>query len=516
MTERQRLLAGAAALLVVPATIAFALATRHGLALDGDAATYLDLARSIRLGDGPTLTGFGAFEPTPSTHFPPLFPAWLAAVGTARWGNWLLLITSCVLMVAAVMRTTVLWDMRSFTSAIVALMAAIGVTCVALHPDAQATFAAVGSEALFVPLMLGAVLATLARRPWWVAGLVALALLTRHVGIALLVLPIFAAERRWWSVGLLASAAAALPYLTWRWWVAWQGVPPDRIGRWHGLTRWDLGDSLQTFARWILPTPHDVPINGFWLAMGFLVFATFGYLCWSRRELIALIAAYLAVVLVAKATVDQHIPLGGRIWFPLLFLLPIAVSARTFHRIEQRRRKRQRLLDDGQYDDVYESLTADHARGDVEPSKLAKPFLSIVLMSMMAALLGGIVFTLDRFRHGAGYASPDWTTSPTLAWVEQQPTSTTIRSDAADSIHVLLRRPAMFLPKSRFETAGRPNTRRFDQLRDLRGSGATFVFFTSVDRDYFVTAEDVRRLLDVEEVARFDDGFVLREVAFSR
>ncbi|MEM7809185.1 MAG: hypothetical protein AAF561_13840 [Planctomycetota bacterium] len=510
MTERQRLLVGAAALLVVPATIAFALTTRHGLALDGDAATYLDLARSIRLGDGPTLTGFGAFEPTASTHFPPLFPAWLAVFGTWRWASLMLFILSNALIVATVVRTSLLGPMKGFVPGAISIMTSVGVACFSVHPDVQTVFAALGSEALFVPLMLSSLLASLSKRPWLTAVLVSLALMTRHVGLALLVLPVLAAGRRWWNVGAIASVVATVPYLLWRWWVAWTGVPPDRIVRWHGLSWWDIGDVLQTFSRWVLPIPVDVPTNAPGVVLGSAVLVAFLILCWSRRELIALVASYIGVVLLAKITFDQHIPLGGRIWFPLLFLLPASLAAR-FQPVHAFRRRMQSLLQEGRYDDLYEA-NAKLTDSTFNPKDVAR----LVIVSMMAAVPCGIGFTFLRFQNGAGYTTPDWTTSPTLAWVEQQPTSTTIRSDAADAIHVLLRRPAMFLPKSRFETAGRPNTRRFDQLRDLRGSGATFVFFTSVDRDYFVTAEDVRRLLDVEEVARFDDGFVLREVAFSR
>ena len=117
----------------------------------------------------------------------------------------------------------------------------------------------------------------------------------------------------------------------------------------------------------------------------------------------------------------------------------------------------------------------------------------------------------DRIDYGYGYGTPTWRQSPTLAHVAALPSEAPVVSNAADAIHVLLQRPATLPPMSRFPTAGRPNTRRYEQLADLRGQRITFVWFDAIDRDYLVTLDEVKRYLDVEEVARFDDGVVLRE-----
>jgi hypothetical protein len=481
VTSRRRDVAIGVGLLAIPATLAFTLATRHGLGLDGDSATYLDLARSIRLGDGPTTTGFGAREPVASAHFPPLYPLWLAIFGTWRWANLLLYLATAV-VAAVLLERVASTDNRTLRRWAILFC---GLPLL-LHPSLLSSMTAVASESLFLPLMLGALATATSGKVLATILLTSAALLTRHVGIVLLLLPAWAvwadsrggqrtSLRRLLHAGL-TTVAGALPYLGWRCWTWLDDGVHDRVLRWHPPTSYDWLDTLATFAHWVIPLEWPTVLAA---SIGLLVAA--GTLWCLRRMplLLTIFVSYIAAVLVARTWFDATIPMGGRIWTPLLPIAWLALlgALRLHDPIGSRRRS----------------------------------FLAVIVAAWSCVILFlGYLTIGDRFEHGTGYNTPTWRSSQTLAFASNLDQKEPVVSNAADVIHVLLRRPASFPPMSHFPTADRPNTRRFDQIRELQGDPITFVFFTTVDRDYFVSADDVRRLLDVEEVARFDDGFALR------
>ena len=98
-----------AILLVAPlallGAVSIALATRLGVGISPDSTAYVDCATNLLAGRGLTIhTGIDELEPL--THFPPLFPALLALVGSlgfdpssvARWLNLVLFAINIVLV----------------------------------------------------------------------------------------------------------------------------------------------------------------------------------------------------------------------------------------------------------------------------------------------------------------------------------------------------------------------------------------------------------------------------------
>ncbi len=462
-------------LATLPGVIMLLLATRHGLSLGGDAATYLDIARSIGLGDGPTTSGFGATEPLASAHFPPLYPLLLTTVGESRVVHALLLISTGLLAAAVVAH----FDAKQLVPIVVASL------LVTMHADVLRLFAGVSSEALFVPLFLASVVAALSNRPWLTAAAVAGAMMTRHVGVALLILPMLAAGRKQWLTGVAATTVAATPYLVWRLWLVSQEAVSDRVLRWHPPTWHDWVESVASAGRWLLPVESQTAWP--FALVGLVVLPMFVALIARRPVVLMAVAAYVLVVLVARSLFDATIPMGGRIWAPLVVVfVPLAVAA-------------------------------------VPRSGIATNPISLAIVQLQRHLLVGLTvavvasqlavsiwFVVDRFRRGSGYASPAWRQSPTLQYAGALPPDVAVISNGADAIQVLLGRAATLPPLAVFPTAGRANTGRYNELRSLAESPQTIVWFDRIDRPYFVTPDDLRRYLDADDVARFDDGFVLR------
>ncbi len=511
----------------VAVSIVFVITTRHGLSLDGDAATYLDLARSIRLGNGPTLTGFGATEPVASAHFPPLYPAWLAVVGTSRWANLLLYLLTASLVVLLMLSSGSrgLTARRSFGSglrlrlrlrlrsglralpagckpAAARVASATDGRCfemlvaavLMLHPDVLRVFAAVSSESLFLPLMLGAVAATLTRRTWLVAVLVAAALLTRHVGVALLVLPMLAAGLPRWKVGLAATVAAVGPYLLWRAWLAATDALPDREIRWHPPTRWDWVDVFDTFGRWAVPQAAGSTAT--WI--GVVIAIAVVVLLRRQRVLLAVAASYTLTVLLARTFVDAAIPMGGRMWTPLLLLVVAALvlsgsrglTARRSHLKSEPRSLPESVGPAGckpaaAWVLVVAGIVATQfgRRGDARCRTLP-PWFRLHLAAV--ARLADACTRRDARRHQPRRQQRSRRDPRAASPTCQLPAGRTLRH----------RRSAQY-------AAVRPTAQ-------LRGQGMTFVYFDDVDRQHFMSADDVRRYLTVDEVRRFDDGLVLR------
>ena len=110
-------------------------------------------------------------------------------------------------------------------------------------------------SALFAALAVGALWATLARRPWWLGVLVALALLTRIEGLALLgpalVLVVFGRERRL-APAFLVPLVVLAAFVAWNYARLGSPLPSTMASKRfaHGVGRTDLWTDLGLFVDW--------------------------------------------------------------------------------------------------------------------------------------------------------------------------------------------------------------------------------------------------------------------------
>ncbi len=467
-------------------------ATRHGIGLVGDSGDYVRLA--LLMGRDGLIV--------PETHFPPLYPAMLRLLGDdpARWR----VLHAMLLGIAGATTGLAAWR---WTRALVPSVAAAGV--VALSPDAQAHFAMVMSEAPFVALLAAAV-AVLAWRPglWWslvVAGLLlGMSALVRHAGLffgagltlAMLLQAVAdsSRRRRHLARAALAGSLAIGPWLAWRWLAG--DAEAARVVRWHPAGSEELLLAPATWGGWFAPgaSLHICAILGLlvggWIMVRppLLLAARRGGRAWRHRFELALCTmalAYAAGILASRAWLDAAIPLGGRIWLPLLPLV-VVLLAGAVSRLARRGR-----------------------------------FGAAVAGIAIAVVVGWNAFTgIGEARRlgneGIGYATPAWRDSETIAHLRALPAETPILTNAADVVLLLAGREATPLPMTRYRTVNRPNTRWRDQLAeamsDLEASGGVVAYFHAIDRDDFLVTQQQLRERYTLEATQLADGVIYRVV----
>ena len=305
-------------------------ATRPGPGLSPDSLKYLLLARSLAEGDGFSLFG------EPHCHFPPGFPALLAAVGAvdraslarAAWLNALLFAVNIGLAAR--------WATKAAGNTEAGLAVAALLAC---SPAAVALHAMVWSEPMFLALMSGAALlaeAAARGRPRASIGCglcLGAAVLTRHAGAALVPAVLFviviASRRRPWPSRLAPAAVVGL-----------LGVAPAVAWALRSL---DVAGSVA--ARPVELHPLDVgharqlagSMSALWglgenTALGvLLLLGTAAAAGWRRREpAVALAAssavAYVLLLVVSLCLFDADTPLDTRLLSPL-FVLALVIAA---------------------------------------------------------------------------------------------------------------------------------------------------------------------------------------------
>jgi hypothetical protein len=459
-------------LAAAPGLVLFLLATRHGLALGGDSASYADLANNLANGRGPVFTEFGFRDQgLVSGHFPPGYPVLLAFTTTGT-----LLRTAHALMFLLVGGLVVMLA-HSRTAAVVASLLATWIT---VQPDAVVTYAAAMSELSFVVLLLAAAVGVTQNRPG--LALVALAALplVRHVGVVILpsAVAAFVLRKQWKPAA--GVAVAAVPYVAWRLWLKLMDAPADRVLAWHPPAFAEVRQMLATFGGWLMPgTGTDLRI-----ILGIGVIAAVVWRCRRGDALAIATVAYAAAVLTARTLFDSSVPLAGRLWVPVMPLVAVSLVAAV------PRWNRWTIGGLG----------------------------CVVLVNLLVA----IPPTIQQFREGGGYASPAWHASPTLAFVRDLPSGVPVSSNAADAVGLLLDRPAGLVPQTKFGTAdGATNihwrAQAAEMLDVLRERDGYVVYFDAVDRSGRRVAEDQwDEVAPLELVASFADGRVYRPSAASK
>ena len=477
--------------------------TPYGLGLEGDSADYVSMAR--QLADG-RLPRFDAADGRrlPMTQFPPAYPLLLAAgdaVGVdvlpfARASHALLLAATVFLIGRVALRHT--------RSPPLALAAA---AYLALSPQVQLTFASLMSEALFVPLLLLIVFASIKApgeaasaagfRRTLTSALLVLETVTRYAGV-FFALAVCASSfcRKPRLIRMIAAIALTLaPLVAWSLWLRHLGAEPSRIVRWHAADAATLRRSLSAVGGWVLPVPvgGGVPTALAGAAVTAALLWTVGRRLKRLRRAAggpglwaALLLFYAAGLWASRLWLDEAMPMGVRLWLPAL---PLAVL-----------------------------LAADAARRFARRGRAWRAGITIGVTAVLClAAVSTARQALALRRDGIGYASPAWRDSPTLAYVRSLPPETPVVSNAADAVTLLLGRDVAPLPMTVFRTSGNDNVRWRDELRTggkrLRATGGVIVFFDAVDRrDFLVRERQLREVLRVVPAAVLPDGRAYRVV----
>jgi hypothetical protein len=446
-----------------------------------DSASYLGAARNAVKGRGLTLP-WGSPPDRPLVHFPPLYPAVLAAIGflgpdplsVTRWLNALLFGANIALVAFAAFRMT----RNRFLSCLAAVLVASSPAMLRIHTAAW-------SEPLFMFLMVIALAAlhAYAQRPtrrlfFLACDATALALLCRWTGAplvwtGLIVLCAFGSGGIVKRLGRCAAFGfySCLPIGLWLLRnLRASGSATNRTFTPHPLTSQHISDALCTVSGWAvpgfrpgLPQRHSlVPmvllcLGAACLAGLFVLRGADGGMRARLRRLpwayMGFVVLYCAFLLVSISYFDRMTPLNDRILAPAYVAWLVSLLWMWSNAWAPR-------------------LNAWPVRG-----------IAVAAWLVLAALqlgAGATFFAFERDR--TRFTASSWDSAET-ALAESLPADRVVYSNWPESLYLLTGRLALNLPARVDDTSGQPvpdyQERLLAAVGELKQSGGRLIMFSS-------------------------------------
>jgi len=505
-------------LLALVAVAIVILATRFGIGITPDSTVYLEAARNLLQGRGlMALAANGELQPM--THYPPLYSSLLALFGLmspsveagARWLQAVLFGANVLLVGLAIAR----YARDSFW------LPLAGALLMLTAPDVATVHTLALTEPLFLLFALANLL-TMARYmetnhySWLIAAasFAALALLTRYVGVTLIITGgaalLLALKREWRariSATMIFGAIACLPMVLWMIRnLSLTGAQTDRHMSFHPPGLRQVVVAFSTISSWLLAgkVRGDLRI-GFFAAEVVLIFLFLLFLIKEKRKpatavgtrvqtrenskqlsivLIIFIASYVGFIIIATSFFDLVI-FDERTLVPVhvvTIILFIVSSSKLLARFPE------------------------------------TPWIKIVPASIAIALVGSYSWRtaswFDRTRRdGQGYASRAWRDSETINRVKSLPPGVPIYSNAYDAVYFLTGRPAILIPEKTVFVTGQPNQNYEAELEKistvLRDKKGVLVYFNTLPERWYLPSEsELRTRLSLTEMAQGSDGSI--------
>lgn len=493
----------------------FLFVTAHGIGLTTDSVRYVTAARNLLSGQGLSAVS-AAGETKPMTHWPPLFPACLALIGSlgidplngARWLNALLFGANAFLVGLMLKRAL----RQSFWTPILGCFLMIS-SYVMLDVHSVAL-----SEPLFIFLsLLGLFLLAgyveSPKLPVLIASSLAigLAFLTRYPGFALVaagIVVILFATRKTWSRriahSLIFFAVGCVPIALWivrNLCVA--GAATDREIAFHPITLCHAESFLHCISKWLLPGVVPSVVRIIVLLVSVAGFVSLYATLRSRKErpaadsstserhaslpvLLALfIGLYGMLLVVSISFLDANTPLDDRI------LSPVYVSALIL------------------------VLCLAHKLLSPAPQTRTLKVAAVSACILFAGLFlaRGTVWVTRYHGDGRGIASRQWLESRTVARLKTLPPGTRVFTNARDAVYILTGIPARGLPRKLNLSSLRVNDNYLPEMAAMKdcieNRGALLVYFNTVRKKKALPSEDeLKGLLPLRTMMERPDGVI--------
>ena len=512
--RRSHVLALAGALLMLSGMTVVLVATRHGLVVSPDSASYLGTAKNFGAGHGVAtpfplyppgdpvgalLESSGTPRPTPMTIFAPAYSVVLAALHRVLGLSLLTIARLLNVLAMGILLLLFAWAI-GVSRAASTLVAGLGSLLLLGAPDMLSLSVNAATDLVELPLLLLAVVLLIryARRPAWppligAGAAVGIAVLNRYaaagavagaVAAVLLVGPP-PARRRVRDAAVLA-AVALVPLAVWLARnSARRSTDARRFVR-HLRSPAEWKGVLRVMSSWLLPANAPVKLQYFVaLAMvgaAVVVLVVRGY---RRRDpfrliVVCMIAGYMVFVVGSASFLDLSTPLDARILAPvhlLLLLGMVGVLARWLAR---------------------------------EPRWSRAIALVLCLAVLLSLARGGL--WVHRFGPAdLEYASPRWLHSELIKDVRRVPDGEPIFTDAGDLLWMRAGRAAFPVPERYDPTTGLRNRRLAQQVSQMAGvlrARHGLIVWASISRPYVDPLRDLERHLRLRIVARTRDGSI--------
>jgi hypothetical protein len=513
------------AIVGVVATMICLIVTRHGVGFDTDSGPYYGAAYNLVHGHGLT-TPFTFFtspygpkkavsfhNAVPLTHFPPLFPATLGVAGVlglsistaARVLNALLLGVNVFLAGLLVLRLTK--GRGVLPASLCAGVLLVGPTAWTFsatgRPNWLALHSTVMSEPLFIMFCLSALvvidvhLVGGSRAAFYgAAALAALALLTRYVGVSVIVtgaiaiLFLRAVKRHRVRDAAVFALIGVAPTLVWDFYTTeiQHGAAPRRLDL-HSAPG-TLRGLLDVVEKWLLPGSWSSGVRDVALVV---VIALVAALIYARRGSTQLRGTtvgvlgtfgvtYIVVVVFSRHLLDASVPMDPRILAPLQAIVYALLFALVWSALMTVNRG---------------ALVA--AGGSVA--------LAFVLIAMAISPTASLV------KHGY----PQTPETSVMRAVRQLPKSVFIATNLPEGVFLQTRRSSIELPMRVDPLTGGKNSKYGAQLEELgavlRARDSVVVLFPSPARLNQPTIDELRQIAALHPVMDGPDGSIWRVTA---
>jgi hypothetical protein len=520
-------------LLAVLAILIVWLATRFGIGITPDSTVYIDAARNLLDGRGlVALTGTGEFKPL--THYPPLYPAVLA------------LFTRAGLLLGGVSMETVARVLNSFLFGANLLLVGfairdyvrnsywlpfLGALLTLTAPDIVGIHTFALTEGLFILLSLSGLLSLshylqTKQGPWLVisAAAIAMALLTRYVGLALIFTGVFVllivdgrTLRRRCFEALTFALISCAPMALWviRNTRVGEGAS-DREFVFHPAGIRQIVAGLSTVSTWLLLGKVHTDLRIIFFVVEIVTASLFVYYLRRRRLarefvqkdqlaktasgetlraratspplpiiLLSFIVSYVGFLIFAASFVDADTVLDARALVPVHvagIVLVCGLAGKTFEFFRERSETRTTLV-----------------------------ALAIVFVASYS--IRGAIWFMQTRQDGQGYASRAWKGSATISRVRNVPPGVPIYSNGYDAIYYLTQRPAIYVPEKVKHSTGLVNENYDTEVdsmgKALKERGGRLVYFNTLPERWFLPSEvELKQQLKLRSVETNVDGSV--------
>ena len=148
--------------------------------------------------------------------------------------------------------------------------------------------------------------------------------------------------------------------------------------------------------------------------------------------------------------------------------------------------------------------------------KLAKVVIFVLVLAWSVAYPGRYVVAKieDSFLEGVGgYSSRSWREDEVVKYIQGQPLSGRVYSNAPDAIYFLVGTAAEFTPRRYRHNSNKTTNESLKTLtRDISQHNIYIVWFEKMKRNYLYSINEIKDYLPLHNVFSSDDGNVYRIV----